>query len=646
LSAMPASRTVTTMLVGVATIVLWSFSPPLREALVAVEPALATIVFVAALGGAVARWWAHRRSPQAQRRARRLEAQVGRVLTRWGWVAAVLGMLAPLWSQWALRPPGGTTALAALLGHLPWSDATGHFEGATRLLTDGVFGSYSERRPLNAAWLAVRLWLGGGSLPFALASQAVIAGLSAWLLSCVVGRRFGLWPALGTFALVQGLVRDGIPTVATEPLGVTLGCVALAVLLAAETRTRLATAALGLFALDVALNARPGPQFLMPAVALWGVVVFRPRWRRAAAVLVGAAALSALCTRALNTFYGAGEGSFTAYPAYTLYGLTRDSNYRQARHDFEETIASLPNERDVARFLYARAFESARREPLVLVKALGGNELKFFGKLPANLARIVTLRAFFSPFQERARPTVNERFWNLALGVPLLFGAAAAAIVFVVRDRRFRGLWLAAALGILGSVPFVYGDAGFRALAAVYPILALFLGLGLGARRRSLAGPAAAATERLATRAALAIVLSILGASLTLPALAHRRWPRPQPELLVGAQPGRTMVVRLEDAPAVLVLRAPRAGLAQVPWMESGQMLALLELAEFEDDAGLAERRPPFALASVYDCVTEKQYLLLGPVDLLRQRGYVRVDVELLGGKGRLFHATPSGASG
>jgi hypothetical protein len=634
------------LLLGAAAVVLCALSPPLREAWVAVESTLSTALFVAAAVGALWGWAARLRGPEAVRRVRRLEADLGRALLRWGWVGAILCMLAPLWSQWALRPPGGTTALAALLGHLPWSDATGHFEGGMRLLTDGVFGSYSERRPLNAAWLAVRLWAFRGSLPLALASQAVIAGLAAFLLARVVALRFSLWPALGTFALVQGLVRDGIPTAATEPLGVTLGCLGLAVLLSGSARSRLSVAALGLFALDVALNARPGPQFLMPAVLLWGVVVFRSRWRRAVLVLVAAAAASALCTRALNAFYGAGEGSFTAYPAYTLYGLTRDSNYRQAQFDYGDTIERLGNEREVARFLYARAFESIRREPQVLVRALLGNELKFFGKLPANLARIVTLRAFFSTPEQSARPNVGARFWNLALGVPLLFGAAAAAIVFMARDRRYRGFWLATGAGILGSVPFVYGDAGFRALAAAYPVLALFFGLGLGARRRAPIGPAVARAERGLIRAALFMTLAIMLASLVLPAVAHRQWPRPTPALLREARPGVTMVARIEDAPAVLVMRAPRARLSQVPWMQTDQMQALLELAEFPDDAGLFRTRPPFSLVSVYDCVTEKQYLVLGSVNLLRQKGYVRFDVELLGGNGRFYRLTRIVATG
>ena len=308
---------VLTIAAGSAAIVAVALSPPLREALIAVEPLLATVRFFAALIGAGLAWHARRRKGE-RRGWRRSEALVGRFLDRWGWALAILAMLAPLWSHWALRPPGGTTALAALLGYLPWSDALGHFEGGVRLLCDGAFGPYSERRPLNAAWLAVRLAAGGGSLPVALVSQAAILGLVAYVLCRVVGLRFGLWPALAVFALVQGLARDGIPTAATEPLGITLACAALTLLLARRTTSRLGWMALGLFALDVALNARPGPQLLLLAVLLWGVWLFRKQWLRAAIALLAVCTLSAAATHALNKLYGAGQSYFWRYPANTF----------------------------------------------------------------------------------------------------------------------------------------------------------------------------------------------------------------------------------------------------------------------------------------------------------------------------------------
>jgi hypothetical protein len=326
---------------------------------------------------------------------------------------------------------------------------------------------------------------------------------------------------------------------------------------------------------------------------------------------------------------------YVSYPAYTLYGLTRDSNYKQAQHDYRAEIAALSSEREVARFLYARAFDALRREPQLFVRALAGNELKFFEKLGANLARIVTLRAPFASAQERARPSVTERRANLALGLPFLLGVAGLSVVRILRTRS-RGdrlFWLAACVGVLGSVPLVYGDAGFRGLAASYPFFALFLALGLGRRR----GPRASAeSEAPLVRWSAATVLVILLLSLSVPAVAHRLWPRPGAESRAGLTAGEAMLVSVDAAPAVLVSRSPRAGLGHVPWIREWELGELLALAEIEPDARLSQLQLPFALIAVYDHVTRRAYLLAGPVDLLRQRGFVRVDVVPLSVDGRI----------
>jgi hypothetical protein len=83
--------------------------------------------------------------------------------------------------------------------------------------------------------------------------------------------------------------------------------------------------------------------------------------------------------------------------------------------------------------------------------------------------------------------------------------------------------------------------------------------------------------------------------------------------------------------------------LSHLPWMDKRQMEELLALAEFRDEGGLGALRPPFALVSVYDCVTERQVLMVGPVDLVRQKGYVRVEVETLAGRVvRARHIAPA----
>jgi hypothetical protein len=122
--------------------------------------------------------------------------------------------------------------------------------------------------------------------------------------------------------------------------------------------------------------------------------------------------------------------------------------------------------------------------------------------------------------------------------------------------------------------------------------------------------------------------------ALLVPGVAHRLWPQPSAELRLGLRPGTTLLVDVSQSPAVLVSRSRRANLPDVPWIDERAYAELLELADLPEDVGLATLKLPFSLATVYDHVTRRAYLLVGTVDLLRQRGFVRVDVDAIGQSG------------
>jgi hypothetical protein len=617
------------LLAGAAVLLLVGLSPPLQMSLVELDPAFPAVLFaLAVVGGGLAWALRARGERRAVRRLRRCEARGLRWLGRWAWVPAIILFVLPILSHWRLRPPSGVTAYAALVGYIPWGDAHGHFEGANQLLADGTFGAFSERRPMGAALLSVRLALVGGRLPIALIEQAVLLGLAALLAARAVGRRSGLFPALGFFAIVLGLSRDYLPTTLTEPLGLTLSCLGLALFVSIEARRSPALLAMGAFALFTALHARPGAQLLAPFAALWGVAVQRAVWRRSAALFALAAAASSLCPAALDALYGAGEASFTTYPAYTLYGLSRASNWRQAYVDFPQEIARMRNEKEVAPFLYARAFANLRERPLDFGRALVGNAARFLHKLPANLSRPVSLRWLLADAEDRVRAPPRERRWDLALGGPLLAGGVLA---FASRMRRSRAreerlFWLAVGLGILLSVPFVYGDAGFRGLAAGYPFIALALAVGLGGRRDQwLVTPTGRMRRRQELRVAAAFALALVAVAFVGPALAHAYAGRLQPHLPADLPAGRELVVRLETSPTVLVTNFQREGLEGVPSADRGDFLRLLsqagiEYQTVEEHGYLEQLRPPFALLSGYDFVSRRQKVMVAPPALLRER--------------------------
>jgi hypothetical protein len=612
-------------------------SPPLRAALVGIEPALAPLLVLAGLGAGLAGWTLRLRGGRrGWARWRRFERRLLRPAAVWQ-VAAALVFAAPLLAHLDLQPTGRIAAFAAQLGYLPWGDCAGHYGGANRLLTEGVFGAYSERRPMGASWLSVLLGATGERLPAALLLQAFILGACALLAARASAARFGLGAAWLLLGLTLGVARDYVPTASTEPLGLVAACLAVTLLASRAARERVAVAALGAFALALALNARPGAQLLLPALFVWGVAVApRPRrWRAAAALVLAIGAAGAL-TATLNALHGAGEGGFTAYPAYTFYGLTRNANYRQVARDFPDEVERLP-EKDLARFLYARALDNLRSDPRPFVAALFGNARKFLSKTPESLARAVSPRWLLQPARRRANPGGDEVESDTLAGGPLLLAGLVGFLLHLrlAGSRAEAGFWLLFFAGLLASATFVFGEAGLRSLTPVVPFLALGLSMAASAGRERPKGAveraAASRRVRVAGAAALAVcVLCVLGPYA---ARALHRGPTPQQALaaLAGAQ-GDVVVTDLRRAPIVIVL--PFAGGDERrPEVDYDAMRFLLDVGDFPSAKALAQQRAPFAVISAYDLVRKEQRWLVATRALVREvEGPVTLQVEPIEG--------------
>lgn len=631
------------IVVGAGLIGLVTISPALREAAIGLQPSLPGLLATSALVGACASFAIRWRGDRGRRlRWLRWERTIGQALARWGWAPAIVLALAPLWSHWTMRPPDALTSHAALLGHIPWKDTRLHLEGALHLLNEGNFGLYSERRPLTAAWLAVRLLVSSGDVRLALTIQAVIFGLALFALGRVVGARLGPWSALMTCAATLGLTAGFLPTFATEPLGATLAACALALLVSRAALAQPLILAAGVFTLSLALGARPGPQLLVPAFLLWGIAVVPRRTRlRVAVLLVVAVVAAAVSTGAINAAYGKGESTLSARAAYTLYGLSSGSNYRQFLRDYGEATMRAQGDREVSRWLYDKTFENLRERPGDFARALASNLRKFLSKLPANLAGAVSLAPLFerTPIEVETAPGAGS-VSTLAGLVPLILTTAAGVFLLARRsDRAQRLFWLACALAVLASVPIVYGDASFRGLAVVYPFFGAALGLGL-CPRRPVNARTAANVERPALLWAVALPLVILAVALAIPGIARPLWPRPDARALAGLLPRQDMVTDVSIAPAVVVSHSPRKGLAGVPWLSPADYRRLLAFGGFVDDAGIEDLPAPFVVMSVYDFVTQQQYVLIGSLDLLRQsQRFVRLKVRPLGTGGKIYQA-------
>jgi hypothetical protein len=95
---------------------------------------------------------------------------------------------------------GGTLDYSAIGGLLPYSDAAGYFDGAERLLHDGVLTPWAERRPLNSAFFAARLFISGENFYYAMMIQAAVAATALYLASNAVARLQGFSVGVVFFA--------------------------------------------------------------------------------------------------------------------------------------------------------------------------------------------------------------------------------------------------------------------------------------------------------------------------------------------------------------------------------------------------------------------------------------------------------------
>lgn len=627
---MAASRSSSILagLVGASILVLVWAAAPLRAGLVAVEPVvgpgLFTIGLVMGLGAALAR---RSGSTALRRRLRRIEGRVLRTSGRHGfWLAAGVFLL-PLWSQWAAQPPGSVSAHSALFGVVPWGDASGHYEGGIRLLSEGEFLTYSARRPLHACWLAVRLALGGGSVPVALALQAMVLGLAAFLLSRSLALRLGAWPAVAAFGFVYGFARDYTPAVLTEPIGLTFACLAAAILLTNAARRNAVALAVGFLALDAALRARPGAQFVLPILALWALVFFCGKRRVAFGVLAGIALFGSVYTTALNKLYSSGEATFTSHLAHTLYGLAHGSTYERAQEDLG--VDANRAETEVAGGLWRRAFGQIAAQPSVFLGSLWHNESRFLSKAPVAVMRVVSPRWLYRPADERVKPTSEEIRRDKRWGGLVLLVAAFGALAYLRRRPAGDGMfWLAVAAGLLASAPFIYSDTGFRALAPGYPFIAAFFALGAAATRRprSLAASGEAIERRL-VGASGALTAALLALTLVGPFIAHAAWPKNTiPTATSSVDAG---VVEMAMSPLVVV-RNPLEieTFGSMRTLDRPDFLRLVRFADLKGELDpLTQRRPPFVVMSAYDYANRRVRTLVAPIEMARS-GSRRVSIE------------------
>ena len=260
-------------------------------------------------------------------------------------------------------------------GVFPLSDAGDYYADAMRVAHGARMSGSGSRRPLSVALFGALLRMTSNTRAVLLVITLVWAG-AASLVTHEVWRTHGRRAAQVAFVLTVLFARRYAGLVQSEGLGGPAGMVAFAFLWRAagasrengalcDERAFVHAYAAGLACLAVALFARPGPFFVLPALVVWGARQCVPRMR-VAALGAGALACGWLVAK-IVAVATASAGGFSDYPAI-VYGLLRgeEHTYIVATHPYLDALT--PDARASAMWSIVRGELAAH--PLGAVLAL------------------------------------------------------------------------------------------------------------------------------------------------------------------------------------------------------------------------------------------------------------------------------------
>lgn len=370
---------------------------------------------------------------------------------------------------------GGTLDVSAIGGILPYSDATGYFEGAERLVYDGQLTQWTERRPLNAAFLAARLILTGNNFFGALVLQALLAAIALLLATSALFQTHGKAAAIWFFAFSFAFISCCLHRTLSEPLGISLGLIAFALLWSGVANRYLAQYAVGTFILSLALLARAGAMLALPAVALFAAFFFsKSRKKQFLAALITVFAIGAawFVNQSIIHLYGTNDGALLSNFSYTIYGLSQGgTSWAQGLADFPQLVGT--DDAKIASFLYQRSFEAILTKPYLLIWGLTKSFILGIATFPAHILRLVADGSDGGSFWRPAHIAICG-----ALILPIL-GLGLFKLLRTPRTKldRFHFFLFVQLLAFLASLPFFYLDGGIRLTAATFPITAATIAL-------------------------------------------------------------------------------------------------------------------------------------------------------------------------
>jgi hypothetical protein len=389
---------------------------------------------------------------------------------------------------------GGVSELNNIGGLLPFGDANQYFQSAVQLIHGERFGS-TNGRPLFPGYLATILGLASGNLQVSLGVMVFVSAVACFFAAREVRRSHGWLAGMLVFILLFQFYRRFAGSTLTENLGFPMGAVGFAIIWNSVRENRLPVFLSGLFFLTLALNARAGAFFVLPALVMWGMYRFgtMPSLTRFKALSAGVAAvvIGFACNFLLvKTLVPKSEPAFSNY-SYTLYGTLNDGNWAKVYRDHPEILKLNTIDRNWE--VYRLAVESIKSDPAKLVKGSvrAWVRSRFFSYVIPFYPEQIRIRNEFEKvgyagiwklFSRWPYGVVNLAFQKIYyLLVNILFVLGALWCIFRRKDP-YCSMIIWVGLGIIVSVPFIppWDADDMRIYAVTIPLLAVVPAVPLG----------------------------------------------------------------------------------------------------------------------------------------------------------------------
>jgi hypothetical protein len=341
-------------------------------------------------------------------------------------------------------------------GLLPYSDASSYYTEALRLLEFGQFSwaTVNAGRPLWPGTVATLLSITGGDLQIAVALLTAIVACACYCFARETQLSFGTSAATVVLLALYLFYTQFIGVTSSEALGLALGALGAGVLLRAVRENSRVLFWSGLFLSGLALQARPGAFFILPALMLWGTWSFGTARRFRAQFMAGCAA-AVIAGFAVQALFMTFLVDATAPPAFTKIGLMVWSLAVGRSPDdiylvHPEASGMLPQQLNP--LILGWAWDALWANPLSVIR---------------DAVRVTV--AFFY---------VEARFIDYVHAPPAVISAILKLNVLgwiglAVRSRTSRyGMVGAGIVGIVASVPLTF-YVGSRSNAATMPLMVL-----------------------------------------------------------------------------------------------------------------------------------------------------------------------------